>query len=170
MKNVKTFNEFVNESMIPTIRDINKMSKDQLIKIQGILFGRSDQKKILNAIRKRLEQIDAGTNESKIKRSELKQMIKEIYKKLLKEDIDPSDVLKTLVGDGYGKDDRDIKQKLEKQYGETIPENDGLKNFIERLIKAFPPESDNPVDDLKYIVNSIRQGNKNDLKGFFNEI
>jgi len=78
-------NESTNESMIPTIRDINKMSKDQLIRIQGILFGRSDQKKILNAIRKRLEQIDAGTNESKIKRSELKQMIKEEISNLLNE-------------------------------------------------------------------------------------
>ena len=60
-------NESTNESMIPTIRDINKMSKDQLIKIQGILFGRSDQKKILNAIRKRLEQIDESVNEGKDK-------------------------------------------------------------------------------------------------------
>ena len=89
--------------------------------------------------------------------------------KLLKENITPSDILTTLVGDGYGKDENDIRQKLENQYGENIP-GDSLLNFIERLIKAFPPESDNPVDDLKYIVNSIRQGNKNDLKGFFNEI
>ena len=86
-----------------------------------------------------------------------------------KENITPSDILTTLVGDGYGKDENDIRQKLENQYGENIP-GDSLLNFIERLIKAFPPESDNPVDDLKYIVNSIRQGNKNDLKGFFNEI
>ena len=60
---VDTLEESVNESMIPTIRDINKMSKDQLIRIQGILFGRSDQKKILNAIRKRLEQIDSSISE-----------------------------------------------------------------------------------------------------------
>jgi len=53
----------MNESMIPTLRDVNKMSKDQLIRIQGILFGRSDQKKILNAIRKRLEQIDSDISE-----------------------------------------------------------------------------------------------------------
>ncbi len=58
-----SIDESVNESMIPTIRDINKMSKDQLIRIQGILFGRSDQKKILNAIRKRLEQIDSDISE-----------------------------------------------------------------------------------------------------------
>ncbi len=58
-----SIDESVNESMIPTIRDINKMSKDQLISIQGILFGRSDQKKILNAIRKRLEQIDSDISE-----------------------------------------------------------------------------------------------------------
>jgi len=57
----------INESMIPTLRDVNKMSKDQLIRIQGILFGRSDQKKILNAIRKRLEQIDESVNEGKDK-------------------------------------------------------------------------------------------------------
>ena len=66
MKNFNTYKEFVNESMIPTLRDVNKMSKDQLIRIQGILFGRSDQKKILNAIRKRLEQIDESVNEGKV--------------------------------------------------------------------------------------------------------
>lgn len=112
-----------------------------------------------------------------MKHSQLKQLVKEELKKAIDENErerpykglsheTAREVLNALRNQNYGRDEDEIREKLQQKYGETIPKSQILF-FVDRLIKYYKSFYDEMksqgvgLPDLYYYVaNSIRRDDK----------
>ena len=121
-----------------------------------------------------------------MKKSQLRKIINEEIRKVLKEEeIKLENVLKKLISKYNAKSEMDLIKKLKDQYkdefkinltpyglvgikqGQPIPKDvwgDDIVPFINKLIGSFPPPPNNAIPPIDYIVNSIKMGAPEDLK------
>ena len=115
-----------------------------------------------------------------MKKSQLRQIIKEEISKVLnEEEIKLEKIVEKLISKYNAKSDMDLIKKLKDQYKDEFKITDNLKAaygnsipddvwkgnivpFINKLIGAFPPPN-NAMNKLDYIVNSIKDGSPEDL-------